>query len=64
MHAKVRYLPSHGRKGGTLENVVGERSNAVKATTPQRIIPQTNSLIQPGAYEGGFFFNGGPRGIM
>ena len=64
MQAEVRYLPPHRREGGTLENVVGERSNVARATTPQKIFVQTNPLTQPEAYEGGFSFNGGPRGIM
>ena len=51
MKTKARYLPSHKREGGTLENVGGERLNATKATAPQRIFAQTNPLTQPGAYE-------------
>ena len=64
MQAKVRYLPPHKKEGGTLENVVGERPNATRTTTPQRIFYQTNPITQPRVYEGGFSFNGGPRGIM
>ena len=65
MQAEVRYLPPHTRKGDILENLVGERPNAARATAPQRIFAHTNLIIQFGVYEGGFFFfNGGPRGIM
>ena len=41
-----------------------EKPNAAKATTPQRIFAQTNPIIQSEAYQGGFSFSGGPRGIM
>ena len=58
MQAEVRYLPPHRREGGTLENVAGERPNAARATTLQRIFAQT------GAYKGSFSFNGGLGGIM
>ena len=64
MQEDVRYLPPHMREGGTLENVVGERPNAAKTIAPQRIFTQTNPITQPGVYEGGFSFNGGPGGIM
>ena len=64
MQAKVRYLRPHRRDGGTLENVVGERPNVARTTTPQRIFAQTNPLTQPGAYEGDFSFNGGLGGIL
>ena len=47
MQAKVRYLPPHIKEGGTLENVVGERPNAARATTPQRIFAQINLVTQP-----------------
>ena len=56
---EVRYLSSHRRASGTLENVVGEISNAARATTPERIFAQTNLLTQPRTYEEGFSFNGG-----
>ena len=59
MLVEVRYLLSHRRDGGTLENVAWEISNATRATTPQRIFAQTNPITQPRAYEGGFSFNGG-----
>ena len=64
MQVEVRYFPSHKREGGTLENIVGERPNAAKTITPQRIFAQTNSNTQPGVYEGGFSFNGSSEGIM
>ena len=64
MHAKVRCLPPHKREGGTLENVSRERLNVAKTATSQRILAQTNPITQPGVYEGGFSFNGGPRSIM
>ena len=64
MQVEVRYLPPYRREGGTLENVVGKRSNEAKATAPQRIFAQTNPITQPRAYEGCFPFNGGPGGIM
>ena len=64
MQAEVRYLPPHTREGDILENLVGERPNEVRTTAPQRIFAQTNLIIQLRVYEGGFFFNGGPRGIM
>ena len=54
MQAEVRYLPSHRRDTGILENVVGERSNATIAIDPQRIFTQINPLTQLGAYEGAF----------
>ena len=44
MQADVRYRPPHRRKGGTLENIVEERPNAVRAIAPQRIFAQTNPL--------------------
>ena len=47
-----------------MENVVGERPNAARTTTPQRIFAQTNPITQPGFYEGSFSFNKGPWGIM
>ena len=59
MQAEVRYLPPHRGEGGSLKNVVEERPNATRTTTPQRIFAQTNPIIQPGVYEGGFSFNGG-----
>ena len=62
MQVEVRYLLPHKRDGGALENVVRERPNVARATTPQRIFAQTNSLTQPGAFEGGFSFNGGLGG--
>ena len=62
MQVEVRYLLPHMREGGTLENIARERPNAAKVTTPQRIFAQTNPLTQPGAYEGGFLFNGGSGG--
>ena len=62
MLVEVRYLPLHRREGGTLENVAGERPNAVRAIVPQRIFAQTNPLTQLGAYEEGFSFNGGLGG--
>ena len=52
------------REDDTLENVVEERPNAAKATTPLRIFVQNNPLTQPGVYERGFSFNRGLRGIM
>ena len=64
MPIEARYLLPHRRDCGTLENVAGERPNVARATTPLRIFAQTNPLTQPGAYEGGFSFNGGPGGIM
>ena len=64
MQTDIRYLPSHRRKGGTLENVAREKPNAARATTPHRIFAQTNPLTQLGAYEGDFSFNGGLMGIM
>ena len=64
MQAEARYLPPHGREGGTLENVAGERPNATRATAPLRIFAQTNPLTQPKAYERGFSFNRGLWGIM
>ena len=64
MQAEVRYLPPHRRGVGTLKNVARERPNAARTTTPQRIFAQTNPITQPRVYEGGFSFNGGPRGIM
>ena len=60
----MRYLPPHKREGSTLENIAGERPNATRTTAPQRIFAQTNPITQHGVYEGGFSFNGGPRGIM
>ena len=45
-------------------NVVGERLNAARTTTPQRIFAQTNPITQLGVYEGDFSFNGGTRSIM
>ena len=62
MQTEVRNLPPHRREGGTLENIIEERPNAAKATTPQRIFAHTNPLTQLGAYEGGFSFNGGLDG--
>ena len=59
MQAEVRYLPSHKREGDTFENVERERPNAARTTTPKRIFAQTNPIIQPGVYKGGFSFNGG-----
>ena len=56
MQVEARYLPSHMREGGTLENVAEERPNATKATAPHKIFAQTNPLTQHGAYEGGLFF--------
>ena len=41
-----------------MENVVGERLNAARTTTPQRIFAKTNPITQPGVYERGFSFNG------
>ena len=64
MQEKVRYLSPHRRESSTLENVTWERFNAAMATASKRIFAQTNPLTQPGAYEGGFSFNRGPRGIM
>ena len=64
MQVEVRYLPPHEREGGTLENVAWERPNATRVTAPQKIFAQTNPITQLGAYEGGFSFSGGPRGIM
>ena len=52
------------REGGTLDNVVGERPNAARTIASQRIFAQTNPITQLGVYEGGFSFNGGPRGII
>ena len=34
MQAEVRHLPPYRIEGDTLENVVGERPNTTKATTP------------------------------
>ena len=62
MQAKVRYLPPHMREGGTLENVAGERPNAARTTSPQRIFAKMNPITQPGVYEGYFSFNGGSGG--
>ena len=64
MQAEARSLPPHKREGGTLKNIAGERPNAARTTAPQRILAQTNPITQPRAYEVGFSFNGGPRGIM
>ena len=64
MQVKVRYLPSHRREGGTLENVARERPNAARTIAPQRIFAQTNPITQPGVYEEGFSFNGGMGDIM
>ena len=64
MQVEVRYLPPHRREGGTSKNVARERPNAARATTPQRIFSQTNLITQPGVYEGGFFFQWRPGGIM
>ena len=64
MQVEVRYLPPHKREGGTMENVVGERPNAFRTTALKRIFAQTNPITQPGVYEGGFSFNGGPGGTM
>ena len=64
VQAKVIHLHPHRREDGTLENVVGERPNAARAIAPQRIFAQTNPLTQLRAYEGGFSFSGGLRGIM
>ena len=36
MQVEARYLPPHRREGGNLENVVGERPNAARATTPSQ----------------------------
>ena len=63
MQAEVRYLSPHRRDGGTLENVAREIPNAAMAIAPHMIFAQTNPLTQPRAYEGGFSFNGGSRGI-
>ena len=52
------------REGGTLDNIAGERPNATRTTAPQMILAHINPITQPGVYEGGFSFNGGPRGIM
>ena len=60
MQEEAKCLPPHRREGGTLENVAGEIPNAAKATSPKRIFAETNPLTQPGAYEEGFSFNGGP----
>ena len=54
MQVEARYLPPRRREDGTLENVAGERPNAARATTSQRIFAQTNPLTQPRAYEGTF----------
>ena len=62
MHAEVRYLSPHRRKGGTLENVAREITNAAMAIVPQRIFPQTNLLAHRGAYKGGLFFQWRPGG--
>ena len=51
------------REIGTLKNIVGERPNVARTTTPQRSFVQTNPITQPGVYEGGFSFNGGSGGI-
>ena len=34
MQAEARYLPPHRTEGGTLKNVVRERPNVARATTP------------------------------
>ena len=57
MYEKIRYLPPHRRKGGTLENIAREKPNVVRIIAPRRIFAQTNSITQPGVYEGGFSFN-------
>ena len=44
MQVEARYLLSHRREGGILENVAGERPNAARATAPQRSFAQTNPL--------------------
>ena len=64
MQAEVRYLPPHRRDEGTLENVAGERPNASRTTTTQRIFAKTNPITQPRVYEGGISFNESPGGIM
>ena len=64
MHAEVRYLSPHRRKGSNMENIAGERPNAARTIATQRIFAQTNPITQPGVYEGGFSFNGGPGGII
>ena len=64
MLAEVKCLPHHKREGGTLKNVAWERPNAARPTTPHRIFAQTNPITQPGAYERGFSFSEGLRGIM
>ena len=47
-----------------LETFLPIRPNAARAIAPQRTFAQTNPITQPRAYEGGFSFNGRPRGIM
>ena len=64
MQVEARYLLPYSREGGTLESIAGERLNATRATTPQRIFAQINPLTQPGAYGRGFSFNRGLGGIM
>ena len=64
IQVEVRYISPHRREGGNLENVARERPNAARTIAPRRIFAQTNPITQPGVYEGGFSFNGGPRGIM
>ena len=61
MQAGPRYLPSHRRECSTLDNVVGEIPTTARATTPQMIFAQTNPPTQPGAYEGGIFFQWRPE---
>ena len=39
IQAEVRYLPTHRRNGGIMENVAGERPNVARTTAPQRIFP-------------------------
>ena len=45
-----RYLPPHRREKGSSKNSIGERSNPIRTTTPQRVYANTNSITQPGVY--------------